>query len=135
MVKSFQKFLSCTIPVLGVLAMGAMLSTAAQAQTVCNSTLIIGFPNNDNLNRVVGQTVRMSLTVTNGPSQDGGAPDNQSFTTVDFFPACTSVTGGVCTPDPGSVAGAPPAIQYAGNLSTANCPNLPTADATDPFDV
>jgi hypothetical protein len=117
------------------LTLGAMLSTPAQAQTVCNSTLIIGFPNGDNLNRVVGQTVRMSLTVTNGPSQDGGFPDSQTFTLVDFFPSCTSVSGGVCTSDPGSVAGLPPAISYAGNLSTANCPTLPSADASDPFDI
>src|SRR5262249_61889109 len=128
MAKSGRKhgrILNCTIPVLCVLAVGAIVSTPAQAQTVCNSTLVIGFPNGDNLNRVVGQTVRMSLTVTNGPSQDGGAPDNQMFTLVDFFPACTSVTGGVCTPDPGAIPGAPPAIQYAGNLSTADCPNVP----------
>src|SRR5262245_2472825 len=106
------RVLSCTIPVLGVLTIGASLSTPAQAQTVCNSTLIIGFPNNDNTNRIVGQTVRMSLTITNGPSQDAGTNDNQTFTLVDFFPACTSVSGGVCTPDPGSTAGPPPAISY-----------------------
>ena len=129
------RILSCTVPVICVLTAGALLSTPAQAQTVCNSTLTIGFPNGDNLNRVVGQTVRMSLTVTNGPSQDGGVPDSQEFTVFDFFPSCTSVSGGVCTPDPGSTAGPPPAIQYAANLSTANCPTLPVADATNPFDI
>src|SRR5262245_3760305 len=123
-VRKLARVLRCTVPVLGVLTVAALLSGAAHAQTVCNSTLIIGFPNGDNLNRVVGQTVRMSLTVTNGPSADAGAPDNQTFTQVDFWPACTSVSGGVCTPDPGSVPGAPPAISYVGNLSTSNCPNL-----------
>jgi len=127
--------LSSTVAAFCVLTLAAMLSTPAQAQTVCNSTLIIGFPNGDNLNRVVGQTVRMSLTVTNGPSQDGGFPDNQVFTLIDYFPACTSVSGGVCTPDPGSVAGAPPAISYAGNLATVDCPSLPVADTSDQFDI
>ena len=134
-VRTYRRTLTCTIAALCVLTLGAMLSTPAQAQTVCNSTLIIGFPNGDNLNRVVGQTVRMSLTVTNGPSQDGGFPDNQVFNLIDFFPACTSVSGGVCTPDPGSVAGAPPAISYAGNLATSDCPSLPIADTSNPFDI
>jgi hypothetical protein len=113
----------------------AALTAPAQAQTICNSQLIIGFPNNDNVNRVIGQTVRMSLTLTNGPSQDAGSPDNQTFDLIDFFPSCTSVTGGVCTPDPGAVAGAPPPIQFIGNVTTANCPAVPVANASDPFDI
>ncbi len=114
---------------------GAALSGTAMAQTICNSSLVIGFPNGDNLNRTVGQTVRMNLTVTNGPSQNAGAPDSQTFTLIDFFPSCLSVVGGVCTLDPGEVAGAPPPIQYAGNLSTGNCPSTPLVDVSNPFDV
>src|SRR5262245_31634742 len=110
------------ISVILLWAGGAALCESALAQTVCNSSLVIGFPNGDNINRVVGQTVRMSLTVTNFPSQNAGAPDSQTFTLIDFFPSCTSVAGGVCTIDPGEVAGAPPPIQFAGNLSAGSCP-------------
>ncbi|HEV8119866.1 MAG TPA: hypothetical protein VGQ67_02615 [Candidatus Polarisedimenticolia bacterium] len=124
------------LPILACLVVaGILLSTPASAQTVCNAQLVIGFPNGDNLNRFVGQTVRMSLTITNGPSENGGAPDNQTFTNVDFFPSCTSVSGGVCTPDPGANPAAPPPIQYTGNLAQGNCPSLPVANAADPFDI
>ncbi|HYV20552.1 MAG TPA: hypothetical protein VFC25_16135 [Verrucomicrobiae bacterium] len=111
------------------------MTTPVQAQTICNAQLVVGFPNGDNLNRVIGQTVRMSLTITNGPSLNGGAPDNETFSLVDFFPSCLSVSGGVCTIDPGAVPGAPPPIQYAGNLSQGNCPAAPVVDSTNPFDI
>jgi hypothetical protein len=116
---------------------GNEMSTPAIAQTVCNSSLVIGFPNGDNLNRIVGQTVRMSLTITNGPSQNGGVSDNQTFTLADFFPSCLTVAaGGLCTSiDPGAAPGAPPPIQYAGNLSIGTCPSLPSVNAADPFDI
>src|SRR5262245_19262040 len=117
------------------LLVGGALSGSAFAQTVCNSSLVIGFPNGDNLNRVVGQTVKMSLTITNFPSANGGAPDRQTFTVIDFFPSCLSVAGGVCTVDPGETAGPPPPIQFNGNLQTANCPTLPVVDNSNPFVV
>jgi hypothetical protein len=121
--------------VLGVWVLGAAVSSPAMAQTICNSSLVVNFPNGDNLNRVVGQTVRMSITVTNGPSQDAGFDDNQVFSLVDFFPSCLSVLGGVCTVDGGATPGAPPPIQYNGNLSQGTCPSLPVVNAADPFDI
>src|SRR5262245_2896312 len=94
------------VPILGrlgllvaVWALAAAVSAPALAQTICNSALVVNFPNGDNLNRVVGQTVRMSITLTNGPSQDAGFDDNQVFNLIDFFPSCLSVLGGVCTVD------------------------------------
>jgi len=133
--RKYLRILGCLGLAIGVWIAGGALSTPALAQTICNSSLIIGFPNGDNLNRVVGQTVRMSLTITNFPSQDAGVPDSQTFAGADFFPSCLSVAGGVCTLDPGAVPGAPPAIQYAGNLMSLDCPTLPGVNAADPFDV
>jgi hypothetical protein len=120
---------------LGVWMLAAAVSTPALAQTICNSQVVVNFPNGNNLNRLVGDTVRMSLTVTNGPSQDAGQADNQQFTLVEFFPSCLNVAGGVCTLDGGATPGAPPPIQYAGNLSSIDCPNLPTVDDSNPFNV
>jgi hypothetical protein len=111
------------------------MSTPARAQTICNSQLVVGFPNGDNLNRLIGQTVRMSLTITNGPSQNAGVSDPQTFSLIDFFPSCLSVSGGVCTVDPGANAGAPPPIQYNNNLSQGTCPAMPIANTSNPFDI
>jgi hypothetical protein len=38
-----------------------LLSTPASAQTICNAQLVVGFPNGDNLNRIVGLTVRINI--------------------------------------------------------------------------
>jgi len=132
--RKYLRMLGCLGLAIGVWGAGVALSTPALAQTICNSQIVVNFPNGDNLNRVVGQTVRMSLTITNGPSQDAGAPDDQTFNLVHFFPSCVSVAGGVCTADPGATPGAPPPVQYAGNLSS-NCPADPVPNAADPFDV
>src|SRR5580765_1589442 len=137
MIQSSQcrRLLQCFLAVAVAVFAGSVFAPPGQAQTVCHGQLIIGFPNGDNLNRVIGQMVRMSIQISNGPSQDAGAPDNQVFTLVDFFPSCTGVGGAVCTPDPGSNPANPPALSYAGNLSQGTCPTLPGVNAANPFDI
>src|SRR5207247_946773 len=88
-----------------------------------------------NLNRLVGQTVNMSLLIHNGPSLDAGADDSQTYGTIDFFPSCLSVAGGVCTIDQGETPGPPPPVMFNGGVATTDCPRLPSVDATNPFDV
>src|SRR5262249_39821713 len=68
------------------LGLVAFVSSAAMAQTICNSQAVVNFPNGDNLNRVVGQSLQMSVTLINGPSLDAGAADSQTFSVVHFFP-------------------------------------------------
>ena len=136
---SDRKFV-CMLKYLALLAavcmVGAAVAPPALAQgTTCNSDLTIGFPLGGNTNRVIGDTVRMSLTLVNDESFDENAADNQVFTLIDFFPSCLSVGGNFCTPDPGAAAGAPPAIRYAGNLTNVNCPTAPTVDDSNPFNI
>src|SRR5215813_3686258 len=108
----------CTKLFAVALGLVAFVSSAAMAQTICNSQAVVNFPNGDNLNRVVGQSLQMSIRLINGPSLDAGAGDSQTFSTVHFFPSCLSVAGGVCAPDAGEFGGPPPAIEYTGSLAT-----------------
>lgn len=138
--KSSDRKFVCMLRYLGLLTavciVGAAVAPPALAQgTICNSDLIINFPNGDNINREIGDTVRMSLTISNGPSLNAGVNDNQVFTLIDFFPSCLSVAGGACTVDPGAGAGAPPPIMYAGSLTNVNCPTAPTVDTSNPFNI
>src|SRR5262249_23253164 len=115
------------LAVMCVWVASAALATPAQAQTICNSTVVATFPNGDNLSRVIGNNVVMSIAIHNGPSLNAGVDDDQTFAVADFFPSCLSVGGGICTPDQGENAGAPPPIAYAGSMST-DCSVVPTVD-------
>jgi Dictyostelium (slime mold) repeat len=117
-----------------LLGLVGFLGSPALAQTICNSQAPINFPNGDNLNRVVGQSLQMSILLSNGPSLSGGVADSQTFSVVHFFPSCLSVGGGVCTIDPGENAGAPPPIEFIGSLGT-DCSIVPGVDTSNPFDI
>src|SRR5262245_50129503 len=99
----------CTKLFAVALGLVAFVSSAALAQgTVCNSSAVIQFPQNDNIHRVIGSNIQMTIALHNGPSTNAGIDDNQTFTTVHFFPSCLSVGGNVCTLDQGENAGPPP---------------------------
>ena len=134
--RKFVRMLRCLGLVTAVWMVGAAVAPSALAQgVICNSKLVVNFPKGNNTNRVVGDKVRLSLTVTNGPSLEAGVNDNQVFTLIDFFPSCLKVAGGVCALDQGAAAGAPPPIAYAGNFKNVNCPVAPTVNAADPFNI
>src|SRR5262249_22537625 len=119
--------MKCTKLFAVALALLALAAAPTFAQTICNSQAVINFPNGDNLNRLVGNTLQMSIKPSNGPSLDAGVADSQAFSVLHFFPSCLSVGGGVCTIDQGENAGAPPAIEYAGGFGT-DCAVVPTVD-------
>ena len=134
--RKFVRMLKYLALVGAVCMVSAAVAPPALAQgTICNSDLTINFPNGNNINRTIGSTIRMSLTIENGQSLEAGVDDNQVFMLIDFFPSCLNVVGNVCTVDPGFGAGAPPPIAYAGNLTNVNCPVAPTVDTSNPFNI